>query len=93
MRSGDRVIPMSIDSLSGQVGSRVREALKTAKMPQRVLADQLQLTQPAVFRRLAGKVEFSIRELILAAELLDVPLADLLPSPVLAEPETAEATA
>jgi transcriptional regulator with XRE-family HTH domain len=75
------------------VGATVRTALKDAGISQLKLATALDISQPAVYRRLSGEVEFSIKELILAAELIDVPLANLLPSPVLAQPETAEATA
>lgn len=42
------------------------------------LAAALQLSQPAVSRRMRGEVDWSLRELRVVAELLDVPLSSLL---------------
>jgi transcriptional regulator with XRE-family HTH domain len=63
------------------VAEEVRAALARRRIKQTTLAEKLGLSQPAISRRLAGEIEFSITELTLAAELLEVPLADLLPSP------------
>jgi transcriptional regulator with XRE-family HTH domain len=75
------------------VGAAVGAALKQSAVSQRQLADKLGISQQGISQRLLGRVEFKITELIAAAALLEVSLTDLLPSPVLAQPEHIEATA
>jgi transcriptional regulator with XRE-family HTH domain len=77
----------------GAVGAAVAAVLKSSAVSQRQLADKLGISQQGISQRLLGRVEFKITELITAATLLDVPLADLLPSPLLQQPEHIEATA
>lgn len=63
---------------SEAIAEEVRAAMARRRVRQPALANALGLTQPAVSRRLAGKIEFSVTELHAAAELLEVPVATFL---------------
>jgi transcriptional regulator with XRE-family HTH domain len=63
------------------VASEVRAAIARKRVKQNALAAALGLSQPAISRRLSGDIEFSITELTATAQLLNIPLGDLLPIP------------
>lgn len=60
------------------IATALRVALARKNTTQSVLAKHLNLSQPAVHRRMAGKVSWRISELSKAADFLDVSLAELL---------------
>jgi len=55
--------------------------MKAKGISQREIAVHLGLSQPAVFRRLNGDVDFTITELSAVAFFLNLPIADLLTTP------------
>lgn len=61
------------------VGEIVRDAMKTAERSQHAVARHMGVSQPYVFRRLNGDVEFNISDLSTIAAYLHIPLGDLLP--------------
>lgn len=60
------------------VGQRVREAMKEQGISQYDLADHLGISQPAVSRRIAGRVDFNVAQLRSVAKVLRVPTSTLL---------------
>jgi predicted transcriptional regulator len=66
------------DSPSNTVGANIRAEMARRKVPQREIADLLDLPQASVSKRLAGEVPWRITELAKIAAFLDVPLAVLL---------------
>lgn len=70
------------------VGEAVRDAMTVKGISQYQLAAHLQLSQPAIWRRLTGAVEFSVGQITLAASLLEVTTDELMrpeDTPALAE--------
>lgn len=63
---------------SGQVATAIRVALARKNTTQSALANHLCLSQPAIHRRMAGKVSWRLSELSRAADFLGISLADLL---------------
>lgn len=61
-------------------GANVRAEMARRKVSQTAVAAHLGLSQTAISHRLNGRVAFNINELHSIAELLGVPLTDLLPS-------------
>ena len=66
------------ESPSATVGANVRAEMARRKVPQREVADLLNLPQASVSKRLAGEVPWRITELTKVADFLDVPVAVLL---------------
>lgn len=64
-------------STTERVVENVRAEMARRGLTQSDLGDALGLTQQACSRRLTGRVDFSVSELAEAAELLAVPLQDL----------------
>jgi len=62
-------------------GPAVRAAMSLKRVSQRSVAEKLNLSQAAVFRRLTGLVDFSVSELTAVAELLETTITDLLSTP------------
>jgi transcriptional regulator with XRE-family HTH domain len=56
----------------------VRGALAARRVKQTQVAEKLGISQPAVSKRLSGQRQFSIAEIQLLAEWLDVPVGDLI---------------
>lgn len=50
------------------------------RISQAELADMLAVSQPAVSRRLSGRVALSVDELVAIANLLNIPLSELVTS-------------
>jgi transcriptional regulator with XRE-family HTH domain len=67
-------------NLAEYVAGEVRAEMARQRVSQRQLAAQLGLSQVQIQRRLAGRIEFRPSELDRAAELLGVPVTQLLPS-------------
>lgn len=67
------------DDIRKTVGGRVEAAMKTARITQQHLADELEMSQSQVSRRLAGKLAFDVVELEAAARLCGVPAASFFP--------------
>lgn len=59
-------------------GPRVRELMRRENLSQRELADALGLSQAAIYRRLAGDVDFTITQLTVTADRLGVHVHELL---------------
>jgi transcriptional regulator with XRE-family HTH domain len=69
-------------SLAQRVSQNVRDEMARQGVSQRKLAEHLGLVQSQIWRRLAGEIEFRPSELEKAAELLDVPVEQLLDTTV-----------
>ncbi len=61
-------------------GRNVKAAMAERHISQRALAQKLGVTQPTIFRRLSGDVDFSVSELTMIADVLGVPIEALLTS-------------
>jgi transcriptional regulator with XRE-family HTH domain len=72
---------MASESTTHRVTEVIRDKLRDAKISQESAAASLGLSQQAVSRRLSGEVDFSLTELTVVAELLSVPLSELLDRP------------
>lgn len=70
-----------------RVAAEVRAELARQKVTQREVGEFLDLVQPAVQLRLAGKRPFRVEELITLADKLGVPVARFIPD--MCEPVTA----
>lgn len=62
---------------SGGVAELIRAELARRKSSQGDLAGVLSLSQPAIHRRMTGKVAWRVDELTKVAEYLGVPVSDL----------------
>ena len=60
-----------------RVAANIRAELARQGISQTDLAASLRKSQPTVSRRLLGRVPFSVDELDIIADLLDVPMAQL----------------
>ena len=60
-----------------RVAANIRAELARQGISQTDLANSLHKSQPTVSRRLLGRVPFSVDELDIIADLLDVPMAQL----------------
>lgn len=60
------------------VADEVRGGMARARVTQTQLAAALGLSQPAISRRLQGKVDFTVSELRDVAAMLGVPISQLL---------------
>ncbi|WP_425574522.1 helix-turn-helix domain-containing protein [Nesterenkonia halobia] len=74
-----------MDNLDAHVGAEIRSWLGRRGLPQRRLAEVLNITQGNVSQRLRGNRSFTIAELMQIATFLDVSLADLLGSSLVNE--------
>jgi len=61
------------------VAAEVRAVLARKRISQRQLAKALGLTQPVIWRRLRGDVQFSVDELQAVAEFVEVPITTFFP--------------
>lgn len=66
------------ESIPSGIGDSVRAVLLEKHVSQRQLAARIGLSQPAVQRRLSGRVEFKASELRAVSDLTGVPVADLI---------------
>jgi len=62
----------------GGVATAIRVGLARRNTTQSALARHLNLSQPSIHRRMAGKVPWRIHELTAAAEFLGITIPDLL---------------
>lgn len=65
-------------TLSTRVAAVVRAEAARRKVPQAQIADRLSVSQAAVSRRMTGRTPFDLDELAIVAQLLDVPVIDLI---------------
>lgn len=70
-----------VQSLAERVAATARAEVARRRVSQEELADALGISQGAVSRRLLGRVEFSLTELEKTAELLKMPVEELLHAP------------
>lgn len=61
-----------------RIAGQVRAAMARADVTQADLARELHISQAAVSRRLSGRVDFTIGELLTVACVVAVPLTDLI---------------
>lgn len=61
-----------------ETATAIRVGLARKRTSQSALADHLQVSQPAIHRRMSGKVSWRIDELAQVAEFLNVPIEALL---------------
>lgn len=68
------------ERFTAQVGSNVRAAMKNAvpRVLQADVAEWLELSQGAVWHRLEGHTPWTIGELVVVIDRLDLPIEDLL---------------
>lgn len=69
-----------MNRMKQHVASAVRAESARRRVSQGDIATALDLSRTSVNRRLSGEVAFDVEELGKVADLLDVPLAALLPS-------------
>jgi transcriptional regulator with XRE-family HTH domain len=65
-------------SLDERIGAKVREQLHDQGMSQQALADRLEVSAFFISRRLRGIVPFTVAELGTVAEVLHVPVEELM---------------
>ena len=65
-------------SLDERIGAKVREQLQDQGMSQQALADRLEVSPFFISRRLRGIVPFTVTELGTVAEILHVPVEELM---------------
>lgn len=65
--------------MSLKVADQVRAEMARRRVKQKDLVSALEMAQPAVSRRMNGKVPFNVDELAKIAELLGVRIVDLIP--------------
>lgn len=61
------------------IGDRVRREMWERHIPYVRLAEKLGLDQSAGHRRLSGRTAWKVRDLLIAAEMLGLPVEELLP--------------
>lgn len=83
---------MPVISHAQRLIDTVRDTLKQKRISQETLATRLQMSQQAVSRRLTGEVEFSLSQLQIVADVLDVPLEQLVAAPALADTQASSET-
>ncbi|WP_237243162.1 hypothetical protein [Rothia nasisuis] len=60
------------------ISTNIRVSILRRKTTQRILADRLGMTLPALQNRLSGRVEWRVKEVELAALVLETELCELL---------------
>lgn len=68
---------MQTKSVAQRLSDEVRAGMARHRITQERLAQKLQMSQPAVSRRLKGEVDFTVTELAAVAELLDTTVSEL----------------
>lgn len=71
-------------ALPQAVATQVRDEMRRQRISQAALAERLGWPQQRVSRRITGAVAFDLAELEVIAEILAVPVAQLLPAEVTA---------
>jgi transcriptional regulator with XRE-family HTH domain len=66
-------------SETNRVAATVRAEMARRRTRQTVLAQRLGMSSTAVSRRLTGETPFSVPELMAVADVLGMPVADLMP--------------
>ncbi|MGN6128901.1 MAG: helix-turn-helix domain-containing protein [Nocardioidaceae bacterium] len=81
-----------VDELTLRVSGEVRAWMARRGVRQQELADRLGITQPSLSMRLRGRTRWTINDLVIVAETLNVPVSTLLTSPEegLGGPDTRE---
>jgi transcriptional regulator with XRE-family HTH domain len=62
------------------LAANVRAEMARSGLPQQQLADALGLKQQGLSRRLAGRTPFSLDEAFAVADILGVPVSEILPT-------------
>ena len=62
-----------------KIGARIHQIMWNRKMKQGVLAERLGVGQAAVSKKLHGERKWTTDELVVVAEVLEVPVGDLFP--------------
>lgn len=60
------------------IAANVRAEAARRQVTQAQLAERLELTQPGMSRRMLGRVPFSASELATVADVLEIPVANLI---------------
>lgn len=60
------------------ISTNIRVSILRRKTTQKILADRLNMTLPALQNRLSGRVEWRVREVEQAAHVLEIELCELL---------------
>lgn len=71
---------MTYEPAPGAVGELARQAMATASLTQRAVAERLGMSQSQLSRRLAGKLPLNVRELDVIADMCGVTPRDLMPA-------------
>ena len=67
----------SVTQKKNRINDFIRGELKRRKLSQEELSFRLGLTQTGISKRLAGNVDWTLGELILLCEVLEIQLGDL----------------
>lgn len=70
------------NELATEIAAQVRAEISRQMKPQRELVELLGLSQAQISERVRGDVEWRISELVQVANLLGVPITDLVPAAV-----------
>lgn len=68
------------DVVQAEIGAAVRAAMQERGVSQAKLGEHLGLPQSSIARRLAGEIPWGAAELVLAAQLLELPATALFPA-------------
>lgn len=69
---------MPTNPVARRVAEKVRAEVRRKGLTQCYLAQQLGTSQPFISRRLSGRVPFDVDDLAKIAELLDIPITELI---------------
>ena len=76
-----RVAGNDVDELTLRVSGEVRAWMARRGVKQQEIAERLGITQPSLSMRLRGRTRWTINDLVLVAEALNVPVSTLLTPP------------
>lgn len=78
MALATKTFPVRNEHGASDTAGAIRIGLARKNSTQSALAERLRLSQPAIHRRMTGKVAWRVSELMEVADYLGVPVADLL---------------
>lgn len=68
------------DNVQASIGAAVRAAMQERGVSQAKLGEHLHLPQSSIARRLAGEIPWGVAELVLTAQLLEMPPTEFFPA-------------
>lgn len=68
------------DDVQASIGAAVRAAMQQRGVSQAKLGEHLRLPQSSIARRLAGEIPWGAAELVMTAQLLEMPATEFFPA-------------